>query len=256
MQIIGIAGSKGAGKSSAAKYITGMYMKKANVIEWFDIDDLGNLLVNCETKDGAKTVQGKGVFDLDRHDNVFVNYLTEMVWPHVKMYSFADALKWILVNLYGVSHTHLFGTQEQKNELSNIKWEQFAGLINKKDGPKGIKNEDLLTYRQVMQYFADILRAVDGKCFIYNTLRDLEMEQVPTSIVVDIRREDEVDAVINAGGKVFYLLRTSGVDEHKMENGLASVDQSKFAFIIDNRDLTIHAKNIAIENNLKELGLI
>ena len=46
--------------------------------------------------------EGWGEFDVSRKDESFVQYAESNMWPFVKLYSFADHLKWICVKLFNI----------------------------------------------------------------------------------------------------------------------------------------------------------
>lgn len=256
MEIIGIAGTKQAGKDSAAKLITGIVMQRMKLINNYDMTADGHLIVYYqeEGKNRGTIQEANGIFDLDRRDEVMVNWLSETVWPHVKIYHFADSLKFILANMFNLDLDMLFGDTSKKESPSPIKWERMVDVIPKKKLKKNINLNDFMTYREVMQYFSDILRNIDDDCFTRYCVDDVNRNQVPISIVGDVRREEEVDAIKAAGGKIIYLTRHLNDDTHHMENGLKNVDRSKFDIVIDNQNMSMGEKNVRLVNELKNIG--
>jgi len=257
MEIIGIAGAKGAGKDSAAKLITGMVMQKVGMIQDYDMTEQGELIIYySDSVDGVSKRQ-EGIFNLDNRSEAFQNYLYEMVWPHVKTYHFADALKVILSSMFGLSIDMLFGTQEDKASLSTIKWGQLVDIIPKKKLKKNINLEEFMTYREVMQYFADVMKNVDDLCFVNNCLQQIEMEQVPISLIADVRTEPEVMALKAKGAKIIYLTkRPEDNDSHHIENGLVNTDRAVFDIVLDNQNMSIGEKNVKLVSELKNIGFL
>ena len=255
MEIIGVAGTKRSGKSSCAKFISGVIMQRSGVINKYDMDSNGDLIVNYEKKEGHTISRGMGIFDLDRKDDVFMNYLSEVVWPHVKIYNFADSLKWILINMYGFSVESLFGG-EKKDSPSHIKWEQMVDIIPKKKLKKNIMLDSYMSNREAMQYFGDVLRNIDTDCFIKHCVKEIQNEQCPVAIIGDVRRKNEVDAIKALGGKVIYLTRKiDNKEQHDTETELTTIDSSYYDLIINNEGKTINEKNDMLYSGLKELGL-
>lgn len=257
MAIIGIAGAKQSGKSSAAKLITGLVMKKLDIIDSYDMNSEGKLIVPYEINDGKAIKRDMGIFDLDRRDEAFGVYLYERIWPHVKIYNFADSLKYLLANMFGVDLDKMFGTSEDKEASSNITWGQMVDIIPKKKLKKNIRLDELMTNREVMQHFGDVLRNINDNCFINYLLKEIEREQCPVSLIADVRREAEIDAINAVGGRIIYLTRvTDNKETHDTENVLQNVDTTKFDIIIDNQNMSIQEKNISLVNELKDRGFL
>lgn len=253
MAIIGIAGSKGAGKDSTARLITGLVMQNIKFINKFDMDNNGNLIVTLEQSNGNSVSYTTEILDLSRRDDGFMTFLYEMIWPHVKIYHFADSLKYILANLFQVDLNTLFGTQADKESLSKIQWESILPVLPKK--PKNPKSGPM-SHRELMQNFADIMRQIDENCLINYLLDEIKREQCPISIIADVRTEKEIDAINSVDGRIIYLTRREHDDKHHIENGLDKVDITKFDIVIDNQDMNIQEKNTKIINELKDRGFL
>ena len=74
-----------------------------------------------------------GEFDVERRDEQFVEYSHYNMWPHVKLYNFADPVKDMCINLFGFTYDQAYGTDEQKNQiLSDIRWEDMPRHQNMK----------------------------------------------------------------------------------------------------------------------------
>ena len=239
MKIIGIAASKNAGKTSSLNYIYGQVLTKNDVIDKFDITDEGKLMVPASFEDGVRM----GEYDISRRDPAFVNYAQVGLWPFVKDYNFGTYIKETIVTLYNIEPRLLWGNQAERDLETQYTWEAFLSLLGKTKCPKGIKKTDKVTGRQFIQHFADILRSIDDDCFTRVILNQIEFEQVPVSIVGDVRRISELKAIQKAGGKVVYLTRRPHNDEHNIENEFKDYDLSNFDAVIDNQDMTIHEKN-------------
>lgn len=253
MIILGIAGAKRSGKDSSAKYIVGTVLKNVDVIEKFEVTDDGRFLVNAaQRNEDGKIEEFMGEFDLDRLDDGFIYYLSEKVWPHVRIYHFADMLKFILMNLYGIEYNSLYGTSEEREAESSVPWKELAKILPKSVKPSKIPDRNV-TNRELMQYVADVLRVIDDDCFIKSTLQRILTDQTPFSIIADVRTVAEVEAIKAAGGKVIYHTRRPNEDAHSTENGFADVNiHELFDFVMDNRACTMTEKNNIIVNKLRE----
>ena len=88
--IIGISGRKQSGKNTTANIINGEILKSRGMVSDYKITDNGELSIYTQDSNGA---YGWGILDVTRKDEAFVSYAEKEMWPHVKLYHFADALK-------------------------------------------------------------------------------------------------------------------------------------------------------------------
>lgn len=249
--VLGFYGRKRSGKDSAANYFVGRLLVKNEIIERFDIDDDGLLLVNNHTPDGQT---GMGVLDLQRRDPGFVAFCSEMIWPIVRTYHFADELKMICMNLYDLTPDQCYGSSEDKESESRLTWGDFSSFIKKNQIPKGKSAEDKLTAREVLQTVSDILKKIKSTCWSDCVLEAIKNNYSTYSIIADVRYDFEVKAIKDAGGKVIAFNRTISQDEHASELGLDGVDNSLFDAIIDNQNMTIQEKNNELDRILQSWG--
>lgn len=257
MEIIGIAGAKGAGKDSTANFIVGHILTNMKLYNKFTMNDNGTLNITYAVDNGNRGISyNTDVLDFSRRDDVFMNFLCDLVWPHVKIYHFADSLKYLLANMFSMDINVLFGNQEQKESTSHIKWKNMIDLIPKQYRPTHKDRDAFMSNREVMQYFGDIMRHIDDMCFVNYTIDEINRENLPVCLIADVRREEEIDAINNIGGKVIYLTRCIDSNEkHNTELGLSKVDRSKFYLVIENDNMTIHEKNGVLSNAFKDKGL-
>ena len=258
MNILGFAGRKRAGKDSSAKFVMGNIMQANGVIEKFEIAPNGDLLVNSAYRDDSgNLVEAMGVFDVNRADQQFTYFMEEKVWPHVKIYNFADVLKWISISLYGLEHYQVYGTTEDKESDTDITWGQIVDLLPKSIRPAKVNKDIKMQSREFIQRFADILRWIDDDCLTKFLMQKILMEQCPYAIIADVRRIKEVEAIKAMGGKVIYHTRiTDTKDTHHTEHEFDSVDPIIFDAVIDNRVCTIAEKNDITYGYLKEWGWV
>ena len=77
------------------------------------------------------------------------------MWPHVKLYSFADGLKQLCMEFFGLSHNQVYGTDTDKNTKTNIMWEDIPTWQNSSLNT----NRGAMTSRELLQYFGtDVMR--------------------------------------------------------------------------------------------------
>jgi hypothetical protein len=257
MRVLGFAGCKRAGKDSAAKFVLGHVLYENMIINKFGMNDKGELIVNSGYYDDkGQLVEGMGLFELNRLDPEFIYYLQEQIWPHVKVYNFADSLKWICMNIYGLTFEQLYGTAEQKQSPCKHTWSKMMELLPKSIRPSVSDTEAPMEARQFVQCMGDVLRWIDDNCLTNSLVDRIKLDDVPFALVADVRRVQEVEAIKAMGGKVIYLTRelTDG-DGHHTEHEFDSVDrEALFDAIVDNRTCTIHEKNDEIYRIVKEWG--
>jgi hypothetical protein len=231
VKIIGISGKKQSGKNTAANYIHGIILKSKNIIEDFEVNKQGQLIIKTAV-DGDEEY---GVLDITRKDNNFVEYAHHNLWPYVKLYSFADGLKNLCIQFFGLSFAQTYGTDVEKNTLSKIKWEDTPTWQNSSLNT----NRGLMTSRELLQYFGtDIMRQMYTNIWVDHAINTIEREQSELAILADVRFPNEVEAVKKAGGKVIRLTRECKNDEHSSECALDEdrYDWKNFDFIVDNTD--------------------
>lgn len=235
-KIITLCGSKQSGKSSAAKFLTGYFMQRAGNLKKFEIDDDGNLIVNTKYINAeGQEIEGMGIMDIYRMDSDFIRYAINNIWPNAKVYSFAFRLKQTLEIVFGIPHENLYGTEEQKNELSHLKWEDMPDKPNKKGQ---------MSYRQVAQHYGtEICRKMMDDCWIQACYADILAEDFPIAIIDDCRFPNEAKFMKDKGAKLIKLTKKIDFDKHESEVAMNELPDSFFDAVIDNTDLTIGQKN-------------
>ena len=242
-KILGISGAKQSGKTTASNFLHGYQLRTYDIIEKFLMDDDGHLLVNTVGLDErGEEVKGLGVMDVERLDDDFCDYAQVYIWPYVRSFSFADPLKSIAMQLFGLTRDQSFGTDKDKNTKTDMLWKNMPGE------PKSRKN---VTAREFLQFFGtDICRQIKPDVWTSACISRIRMSQSELAIVPDCRFPNEVEAIKNAGGKVIRFTRNPHKDPHLSENAL-SEDYEGFDCVIDNKNLDIHESNMALLNTLK-----
>jgi hypothetical protein len=231
-QILAFSGKKQAGKNTLCNFIHGYQLKSYNLIESFEIANTGDLVIETNTREeSGKIVKGKGKIDVTRLDIEYVVWAMDNVWPFVKHYAFATALKEMLIGLFDIPKELVYGTDEQKNQPTQYKWENMPIKVKGKSG--------FITGREFMQYFGtDICREIYPDIWTDRLIKDINAEQSNLAVISDARFENEIEAVQKSGGKVIRLTRTvEGADNHKSE--LALDNYAGFDAMIDNQNMSI-----------------
>lgn len=229
MHIIGIAGKKQSGKNTLGNFITGHILTQNQVIDRFEINELGELVVNCTFVDGDKVKHDMGVLDLNQRTPQFFDYASNRIWPYVKTYSFSDALKEVCVDILGLKPEQAYGTDAQKNSETHLKWEDMP-VVMPYAGP--------MTARQVLQFVGtEIFRKMYTNVWTDFTIKQIKSEQPALAIVTDCRFPNEVEAIQKVGGKVVHLTRDISTDSHASETSLDEF--TGYDHTINNQNMTI-----------------
>ena len=239
MKIVGIAGKKQSGKNTTANILHGIVLKDQGLVRDCNIDGDGKLVILTSNSQGE---EDWGEFDVPRKDAAFVEYAEHNMWPHVKLYSFADNLKQICVDLFSIPPECAWGTDEQKNQpQEHLLWENMPKAINssmmKKLLPPDARTshgwkEGPMTAREFMQFLGtDVMRKMYEPVWVQSCVNKIKHEQSSLAIVADVRFPNEVDAIKNAGGSVVRLNRANRADNHPSETALDDYD---FDHYIDN----------------------
>lgn len=251
-RIIGIAGKKHSGKTTCCNYMHGLKLKDMGLVQDFNINDNGKLQVLTTHTQTQK--DGWGELHVDSHDFKYIEYAYENIWPHIKIYSFADALKHILVSLFEINPSAVYGSEEEKNQPTHLLWENMPGVITDSElwdwiTPDGPPEENIIfhepgrmTGREVMQYFGtDIMRRMYEPVWVNNTLNSIAQEGPEIAIIPDVRFPNELKAIIDNDGEVIKLTRGVYEDNHISENLLDpdNFDQSNFTYLIDNANISM-----------------
>lgn len=258
-KILVLAGAKQSGKSSAANFIVGYTLTQLGRQGFnscptkFGINQKGQLLVNTTTPNGEDV----GILDLNSNDDQFLDWAQQIMWPHVKTFAFADRLKQIAIGVFGLSYHQVYGTDDDKNTLTQIKWGKMAKFLPprvagvlKKQG----KYEEYMTAREFLQYFGtNVCRHLYPQCWAESTLTEVVNTPTDLAIITDGRFYDEVEYSKNVGAKIIRLLRKPHEDLHESEQGLKNVPEDWYSLIIP-EDATLQEMNSQILNAMYDWG--
>ena len=244
-KIIAISGKKQSGKSTCGNFLVGSAMLSMGLLEYAYISEEGDLIVPYESGNGETKPCSFPVTSF--HPNVTA-FLSENVWPEIKIYSFADTLKISCMNILGLTHEQCYGTEEDKNTETILDWSS-VDPSKQKSGK--------LTAREALQYVGtNFFRRIYPNVWVDSTIRRIEAEQPKLAVVVDCRFPNEVEGIQKAGGKVIRLTKNpfEGQDDHPSETALDDYDN--FDAVIDNSEMSIGEKNEAIYNQLADWNFV
>jgi hypothetical protein len=275
--IIAFSGRKQSGKSTACNFILGYVLSSVGVIRGsYRINEKGELYVS----DLFGNTDHEGIFDYFRQSKAMDEFKAKHVDQHVKIYSFADMLKReVAINILGLSYDQVFGTDEQKNSPTNIKWSDCPGVITEplEDDLASLPYEEIIgklgkyynklnnfiyhkdgymTAREVLQYIGtEVFRRMVPDCWADATIRRIVSEGTGIAVICDCRFPNECDTIHKAGGVVVRFTRNSDShDIHLSETALD--DYNEFDVTIDNKSMDITSQNQETYNLLVSLNLV
>lgn len=237
MLILGISGRKQSGKTTTGNFILSLYLSKLRFSDKIYIDDVGKIIISDVLGNSAY----EGEFDFDKLPNdEDTLYALARLNSQIKLYNFADILKRdICMNILGLKYEQCYGSDEQKNELTDMRW----------DGKQ-------LSCRDVMQVVGtDIFRKLDPNIWVRATISKIVKESPGLAVIMDCRFPNEVQAIKDVGGKVLRLTRNPHNSDHVSETILdkENYDWSNFDFVIDNTNMTIYDQLVETKKILETL---
>lgn len=252
-KILVFAGRKQSGKSTGAKYITGLKMRDMGIINDFKITEQGELLV-------PTTVNGKEVFaelDIYRKDFEFARWASQKIWPLAKVYSFAEELKASIVNIFGLNPQNIYGSDEDKNKPTHITWKNIEKFIDTSN--TYARTGDYVTHRQLMQIWgSDVNRAIDPDCWIRSCFDKIALEKYPYAIIDDCRFDNEAlycNKLKKQGYDVFIVRLSKCLEQDSHSSEKIMEMPSKYVDMdIDNQNMTLKEKHEMIDEALMQSG--
>jgi hypothetical protein len=256
-----IAGKKQSGKSSLANFLYGFYLTKGGILQNFTVDDDGKLIVPSVVVDetGQETF-GQGILDLQTPSPEVFGWASKFVYPYVKDYAFANSLKQTCMGLFDLTYEQCYGTDEEKNTPSKIKWAHMYRLMSVKD-INALKKEGKydpeknMSSREVLQYFGtNVCRVLYDNIWIDRVFTQIGQENTKLAIVTDCRYKNEVLAAKETGAKIVKLDKKKFEDNHSSETDLDDLPPETFDLIIPNQEMTIKEKNLCMYEGLVKWG--
>ncbi len=248
-KILGMSGKKQSGKDTGTNYIIGLFMERLEIISGFVIQDDGRLWINDIFGDTRRA----GIYDIRSSLNQKFNQ--EYVYGFIKVYSYADELKNLCINILGLNYEQCYGTDEEKNSQTHLQWEDMPG-----QPPAGkLQDGDIAKFgkmrgREVMQFVGtEIFRKMYADVWVDATIRKIESDNPTIAIISDVRFINEVTGIQKRQGKVIRMMRCISGDKHNSERALD--DFPGFDHIID-KDVDIIQQNLLIEDYLNSIHWI
>ena len=270
-KIIGFLGKKQSGKNTACNFILALKLIELGVCKTVRLNDkgeievsdiLGQTIPNCKMfpfardivriEENTYMINTKALFD------------SHQLGKYIKIYSLAEPLKEFCIDILGLKRELVYGTDKQKNSLTDLEWDYMPGVITDKDWYEDLKEqvndiESLLTYhasgkmtvREVLQFVGtDIFRRMNPNCWTGYLLAQIAVDQPELALVSDVRFPDETIGIRKVGGIVIHLTRDP-YKKKKDQHASEKIDDSEADIILDNQKMTIPQQNKALYNALK-----
>jgi hypothetical protein len=173
-----------------------------------------------------------------------------------KIFNFADELKLICYKLFGVNIKYLYGSNEEKNNLTEIQWSQLPCCTV---DFKNKFNDKYLTIRELLQVLGtNIFRKMYYNCWVQSTYNNICNSFKKYSIIADCRFPNEIDFLVDKKTHdviVIKLNRNPLNLTHYSETALDNFNWSKIEKLIeiDNTHLSLDQKNELVYDNIQEI---
>lgn len=252
-------GRKQSGKSTAASAIYAYYLTQNGIIPNATLLDDGTIRIiySEENKTGFD-------FKIDNIEQDNLMFVSEYFWPYVYHASFADNLKLSVNKLFGIDLNLMNGSDEDKNQLTHIKWSGFIKLSSdtkKYAKAKGIDPESFMTIREVLQRFGtDICRTIDEDVHLKNAWNELQNADPIIGIIPDGRFENEFtffDQFKN-DNEIYRIKFTRDISGQDIpgEQALPGIPDDQYDLVVDNQNISVHEKNQIVVDYLINAGVL
>lgn len=176
-------------------------------------------------------LSGKKQTGKDLASRIIESYLKDNGYSVSTTY-FAEPLKLLCVQILGLTPQGVYGTNEQKNELSHVLWDGFSREIREKYSIESygcpdsfnlrvpILRNGKMTNREVLQVIGtDVFRSIWGDVWAEAPFR--KSYDSDFVIITDARFPNEISVTKRHGGCIIRLERSTNVsDMHESEIAL------------------------------------
>ena len=242
-QIIGFAGKKQSGKNTVCNFILAAKIAELGISKSSRLNKKGEIEVTDIFDD---SISGQEWFEFKPPHVDVQNLFDNELGKFIKLYSFAEKLKQMTIDILGLKEEQVFGNDKQKNSKTHINWKDMPGENNR---------SGLMTGREVLQYLGtDIFRSIYKNVWVDACLRQIENDASEIALISDVRFENEVKAIQDRGGFVIGLKRSpyKKADQHASETEVEKCFDL-CNIVIDNTKLSIPQQNKQIYLAIKDL---
>ena len=193
-KIIGFAGKKQSGKDTSCNFILMLKMIELGVCK--------NARLNEDGKIEVSDIFGQSKDDLDYFEfskkHVDVDRVLDAISSEVKIYFLADPLKRIAIDVFGLPEDKVYGTDDDKNELTHLLWENMPGIYT---GYESGLHEYVtyhqsgpMTIREFLQYLgSDVFRKINSEVWLDTLFRRIKKDNSRLALIGDVRFDNEIE---------------------------------------------------------------
>lgn len=254
-KILVLAGKKQSGKNTAANFAVGYQITQLArqatpyLPNRFTIDEeTGELIISPPNNPALdEQLTGEHVLNLYDTSEDTQLWLNDCVYPHVKLYAFADMLKATASSVFGIPQEWVNGTDEDKRRETHIMWRNMGAFLAPKkvaELKKSEKYDKKMTVREFLQYFGtNVCRKIYDDCWVESCFRRIEIDQPDMAIICDCRFKNEVKASKKHDARIVKLNRAPfASDTHASEVDLDKMHNNNFDLVVP-PDATIREQN-------------
>lgn len=173
---------------------------------------------------------------------------------YVKIYSFAHPLKNLVVDILNIPRHMVYGTDEEKNQLTHIRWVDLPlNTIERENLRKNARNSKFLSGRELLQILGtNIFRRMWYNCWVHSTLQQIVKDNPHFALIADCRFPNEINLLCSTQHDclaehpiVIRFGRNPMNKDHESETALDSYPFEKLQkfYYIDNTNMSIEDKN-------------
>jgi hypothetical protein len=264
-KILVLTGKKSSGKTTAAHFVIGYTMTQFGrsgipyLPTRFTVDDeTGELYVDSKIVLADGNIQeSESVIDLYSEDPNFQQWAHNCLYPYIKTYCFADMLKIIAVEVFSIPRELIYGSDQDKNQKTHIKWKDMCALLSPRivsNIKKAGRYDDYMKVREFLQYFGtNVCRRIFNNCWVNACFNNIKQDSPHLAVISDCRFKNEVQHSKKVGAKIVKLERSPHKDLHDSETDLDKMHNNNFDLIIPS-DVTIREKNQLILEAMYDWG--
>lgn len=166
-----------------------------------------------------------------------------------KIYSFADPLKHFCINVLGLTPKQCYGSDDDKNSLTEIKWSSQPQEIIKLYGKRNrrrviIYPTGYMTAREVMEVIGQhLVRSWKPDAWCQAVYSLIEHENPKLAVISDGRNPNEITVGTERGAKSIRLLLNKHNSLSDAECALDNFPLGEFSLVVDNSNMTEKQKN-------------
>jgi len=257
---------KQVGKTTSAAAIYAWILVQRGIFPAINIHPITGALSVIYDKEKNEGIK----FDIDDDSPEMINFKEENVWAHVKHVSFADALKESICRLFSIPKEQVYGTNEQKNTLTDIKINDIWNLLPDFKKEELTKTQaEFITTRQLMEIFGtEVCRSFDNNCHIKSAYNSILESDAEIGIIPDMRFENEflffeklreekpdgLNVILIKLNRENY--KSDSKSNAKSEQGIPEVDDTRYDLVLHNEGLSVLQKNEEIIKFLIHKGVL